>query len=152
MATWATPEDVRARWVGTDPLPADEVIQAWINDAETVIFAEYPEIADRLTMDPDGVWRSRVVYVAAQLTIQALRNPDGVRQSARTSGPFTESVTYGTETISGMMSLTPAHRAMLAGGRPRHVGIDMTAQQAHHPLEGAWVNGPDHLAPGGGRV
>ena len=149
MATWASPDDVRARWLGTDALPDDAVIQAWITDAETIIFAEYPELAARLTDDPDGSWRARVVYVAVQLTIQALKNPDGVRQSARTSGPFTESVTYGTETISGAMALTPAHRALLSGGRARHVGIDMTAPApAPQPLQNAWVNGADHLAPG----
>ncbi|MDO5535373.1 MAG: hypothetical protein Q4F65_12070 [Propionibacteriaceae bacterium] len=152
MDTWTTPDDVKTRWIGTAALPDDTIIQAWIEDAETLIFAEFPDLADRLTDDPNQQWRKRVTYVAAQLTIQALKNPDGVRQQAQTAGAFTNSVTFGTETISQAMSLTPAHRALLQVGRVRHVGIDMTPPPpAEHPLDGSWVNGPDHLAPGGVR-
>lgn len=150
MATIATVNDIKSRWLGTDQLPADDVIQAWLSDAETLIFSEYPDLTVRLEADTEGILRRNVVYVEVQLTVQALKNPDGVRQRAQTAGTFTDSVTYGTETIQGAMTLTPAHRAMLAGSRTRHHGIDMTepTRPATPPLLGAWVNGPRGYAPG----
>lgn len=151
MATIAGVDDIRTRWLGNDPLPGDEVIAAWLADAETLIHAEFPDLADRLAADPHGQLRRRVIYVEAQLTIQALKNPDGVRQRSQTAGEFTDSVTYGHETIDAAMTLTPAHRALLAGAAGRHVGIDMTVPAAaEHPLAGAWANGPGDLVPGGG--
>lgn len=148
QTTYATPADVRERWVGTDSLPEDKVLQAWLTDAETLIFAEIPSVIDKVTNDPDGLWQRRIAYVEVQLVSQVMRNPDGVRQRAQTAGTFTDSVTYGTETISQAMTLTPAHRSILAGGGDKHVGIDMTPDQPQHPLLNAWVNGPDEHAPG----
>lgn len=148
--TWAQPRDVRDRWLGTDQLPADEVIQAWLGDAETIIFTEFPALEAKLTDDPDGAWAKRVVFVEVQLATQALRNPDGVRQRSQTAGPLTDAVTYGSETIQASMALTPAHRALLSGSSGRHVGIDMTATPAAPttPLDGAWINGPNGYEPG----
>ncbi|OFL77600.1 hypothetical protein [Corynebacterium sp. HMSC077B05] len=139
---YATPQDVKDRWVGTDTLPGDNVLEAWLDDAETLIFAEIPGIIDKVTADPDGTWTRRLIYVEAQLVSQVMRNPDGVRQRAQTAGTFTDSVTYGTETIAQAMSLTPAHRSILTGGGNKHVGIDMTPDLPQHPLDYAWVNGP----------
>ncbi|MGV3073228.1 hypothetical protein ACEE90_12485 [Corynebacterium phoceense] len=139
---YATPQDVKDRWVGTDTLPGDNVLEAWLDDAETLIFAEVPGIIDKVTADPDGTWTRRLIYVEAQLVSQVMRNPDGVRQRAQTAGTFTDSVTYGTETIAQAMSLTPAHRSILTGGGNKHVGIDMTPDLPQHPLDYAWVNGP----------
>lgn len=139
---YATPQDVKDRWVGTDTLPGDNVLEAWLDDAETLIFAEVPGIIDKVTADPDETWTRRLIYVEAQLVTQVMRNPDGVRQRAQTAGTFTDSVTYGTETIAQAMSLTPAHRSILTGGGNKHVGIDMTPDLPQHPLDYAWVNGP----------
>ncbi|WP_312715474.1 hypothetical protein [Corynebacterium flavescens] len=152
MATYATPDDVRRRWLSSTPLPADETIQSWLDDAEVLIFAEFPKLADSLTTDPDGTLRTRVIYVEVQLVSTALKNPEAVRQNSRTAGVFTESTTYGTETLSQAMELTPAHRAMLSGGAKKHTGFDMTAKPSAliNPLAHAWVNGPDESAPGQG--
>lgn len=149
MTTWAKPADVRARWIGSAPLPSDEVIQQWIGDAETLIFAEVSDLEARLTDDASEKWRKRVIYVAVQLTIQALKNPDGVRQQTQGAGTFTNSVTFGTETISQAMTLTAAHRALLQADSARHVGIDMTEDSASaHLLTGAWINGLNGFEPG----
>ncbi|SCX06766.1 hypothetical protein [Corynebacterium jeikeium] len=143
-----TPDDVRARWLSSAPLPDDTAIEAWIEDAETHILAEIPTLADQLTDDPDGQWRKRMVYVTVQLVMQALKNPDGVRQQSQTSGVFTNAVTYGTETITSGFTLSPVHRAMLTTGTKKNFGFDMTeSRSTSHSLEYAWVNGPDHLAP-----
>lgn len=144
----ATPQAIRDRWIGTDTLPSDDVIQKWLDDAEVLIVSEVPTIVDKLTDDPDGHWARRVAWVQTQLVMQAMKNPDGVRQKSNTAGVYTEAVTYGTETIRASMVLTPAHRALLMGRTPgKHFGLDMTVTQHAHPLDHAWVNGPDSMAP-----
>lgn len=148
---WAVPADVRSRWVGSDPPPADEVIAGWLADAATVIEAAFPTLPARLAVDADGQLHRRVVFVQCQLVMQALKNPDGVRQASTTTGPFSEQLTYGTETLSQAMALTPVHRQMLAeNGTQRAYSVDTTPRPASaaHPLLGAWVNGPAGLAPG----
>lgn len=143
MAEFATASDVTALWLGSSPPPDESSLEAWLVQAEMLIFAEYPRLRDLLTVDPDQAWRQRVVYVAAQMVLRVARNPDGVRQQAKTAGPFTDSVTFGAETLASGLVLTPAERALLAGHGGRAVGIDMTPAAAPvHPLEGAWVNGP----------
>lgn len=147
--SWASPQDVRDRWLGSEKLPEDSVISKWLEDAETFIFAEFPDLPAQLTQDPDGMWRSRVVLVSAQLTIAALKNPDGIRQRSQTSGVFTSSETLGSETISSEFRLTAQHRSLLATRRRKHVGIDMTERRKpQSPLAGAWVNGPAGQEPG----
>lgn len=145
----ATPQEIRDRWISNDPLPSDDVLQIWLDDAETLITSEVPSIVDNLTNDPDGTWARRVAWVQVQLVMQAMKNPDGVRQKSQTAGAFTEAITFGSETIMQAMTLTPAHKAILTGGGTRHIGIDMTERTPAHPLEHAWVNGPDGMAPGG---
>lgn len=146
---YTTPEDIRSRWLSTDPLPDDTVIKAWIEDAETLIFSEVPSLSDQLTDDPEGAWEKRLIYVTVHLVSGVLKNPEGVRQRSQTAGAFTDSVTFGSETIAQAMRLTPMHRAMLTPSGPkRHSGLDMTAAaQGNSPLTGAVINGPDYLAP-----
>lgn len=150
MAAYTTPADIKARWLSADPLPNDEIIAAWIDDAETLIFSEIPDLADQLQDDPDGSWAKRLTYVTTHLVSGVLKNPEGVRQRSQTAGAFTDSITFGSETIAQAMTLTPMHRAMLTPkGTKRHSGIDMTTTTPeNNPLAGALVNGPDHLTPG----
>ena len=146
--TFTTPADVRARWVSAEPLPDDDIIQAWITDAETLIYAEVPSIVANLTDDPLGQWRKKMVFVTVQVVSQALKNPEGIRQTQQTSGVFSNSVTYGAETIDGVLRLTPAQKAILTGHGKRHVGLDMTVQAPTlSPLDGVVINGPTREAP-----
>lgn len=150
--TYAKPSDISDRWLSSTPLPKDETIQKWLDDAEVLIFAEFPELATRLLDDRDGLWASRIVYVENQLVSTALKNPDAVRQSSRTAGVFTEANTYGTETLSQAMELTPAHRAMLSGRAKKHSGFDMTGSTPSTvpDLTGAVINDARWGAPGEG--
>lgn len=148
MTTYATPAQIRALWMGSEQLPSDEVIQAWIEQAEALIMIEVPTLIDRLTDDLDGSWAKRTAFVETQMILNVMRNPDGVRQRTQTAGAYTASTTFGSETITQLLDLTPAHRAILAGGGNRHVGIDMTEEEPRFLLENAWVNGPNQFAPG----
>ena len=139
----ATAGDVRDLWVGSEEPPADDAIMKWLAAAETIIFAEYPQVKNRLADDTDGTWAARIRLVASQMVIKVLKNPNGVRQYSRTAGVFTEATTYGAETIEQELALTPTQRTILQGSTARNFGIDMTPPPPpQHPLLGAWVNGP----------
>lgn len=153
MATHALPEDVRSLWIGSGTLPSNDVIQAWLNKAETLIFSEIDGLEDRLEQDVTGDVAKKIKFVSEQMVIRVFRNPDGARQRSRTAGAFTDAVTFGTETIRQALVIEPEERALLSG-RPskpaRAVGIDMIEQpKPTSPLLGAWVNGPAGTAPGG---
>lgn len=152
MATYALPADIRALWIGSGTLPEDEVIQAWLDKAEMLIFSEIDDLDALLEQDATGAVADKIKFVSEQMVIRVLRNPDGARQRSRTAGVFTDAVTFGTETIRQALVIEPEERALLAGrsSQPsRAVGIDMIEQAPPtSPLMGAWVNGPTGTAPG----
>ncbi|MCK7661974.1 hypothetical protein [Corynebacterium antarcticum] len=148
--TTATPETIRQRWIATTPLPDDEVIQHYLDDAETLIFDEIPDLRDRLAADDAGALTAKLALVEFQMVSQIFRNPDGIRQRSQSAGSYTDQTTYGVETLAGEMVLTPAHRAMLASGAKRAYGVDMTAApHLESPLAGVRINGPLGTGPGG---
>lgn len=92
--SWATPQDILDRWVGSD-LPTDlDLVQALINDAEAVILAEYPKIQDRI--DDDELSIATVVMVASRMVSRLLRNPEGLTYWQQTTGPFGQARNFGT--------------------------------------------------------
>lgn len=92
--SWATPQDVLDRWVGGgEPTDLDQ-IQALIDDAESVILAEYPKIQDRI--DAATVPLSLVVMVVTRMVTRILRNPEGLTYWQQNTGPFGQGKNYGT--------------------------------------------------------
>lgn len=117
--SWASPDDVEARWVG-DGFPDDEtLIFQLIDDAEQVITFEYPDITDRIVGDSppdplpdDPLPVERVQMVIARMVIRHLRNPENTRQITETTGPFSTNRTYA-GTSPGELVLTDVERKML---------------------------------------
>ncbi|WGW12748.1 Gp19/Gp15/Gp42 family protein [Saxibacter everestensis] len=109
---WAEPGDVKARWIGGDPLPVtDQQLTTLIEDAEDVILGEFPTMN---TLVPDTVPKNRVVRVIARMVIRVIRNPEGIRQVQETTGPYSQSETYGGDN-PGELYLTDADRRDLSG-------------------------------------
>lgn len=108
MGTWATVEDVEARWVRTDENKVGTpTIQAWIDDAEQVVSHEFPDIADRI--DAGDLPVERVRMVVCSMVLRVLRNPQNHRSLS--TGPF--SVTFAGDSPGGVW-MTDEERAMLA--------------------------------------
>src|SRR5690606_15267343 len=85
MGTWATVEDVEARWVRTDENKVGTpTIQAWIDDAEQVVSREFPDIADRI--DAGALPVERVRMVVCSMVLRVLRHPQNHRSLS--TGPF----------------------------------------------------------------
>ncbi len=91
--SWATPEDVQNRWVGSGAPVDTDLVQALINDAEAVILAEYPKIQDRI--DADLISQGTVVLVVCRMVTRMLRNPEGLTYWQQNTGPFGQGKNYG---------------------------------------------------------
>jgi hypothetical protein len=91
--SWTSPQDILDRWVGgSEPTDLD-LIQQIINDAESVILAEYPRIDERIT---DGsLALSTVVMVVSRMAARVLRNPENLSYWQQQTGPFAQGRTYG---------------------------------------------------------
>lgn len=91
--SWATPQDILDRWVGSDKPTDEDLIQALINDAESVILAEFPAIQTRI--DNDELPLATVVMVVSRMVSRLLRNPENLSYYQQTTGPFGQARNYG---------------------------------------------------------
>lgn len=111
---WATVEDVKRRWLLEDPISAtDDQVAGLIDEAEDTILGRFPDMAARV---PSQVPQTRVRKITVALVIEALKNPTGTRQKNTTTGPFTDSVTFGGNS-PGAMVLTNEQVKELSGAR-----------------------------------
>lgn len=109
---WATPQDVRDRWLGSKPPAASEQqLTTLIADAEDSILREFPDIQARITAGT--LPSTRVVKVVSRMVIRHLRNPEGIRATQEGAGPYQVSRTYGGDE-PGALTLTDEDRAELA--------------------------------------
>lgn len=124
---WATANDVLERWIGDDKPTDHELVQRWVDDAETLILSEFPDIQDRI--DAGDLPVERVRFVVARMVTRAFRNPNGLRQVNEQAGPFGLSGTFAGSTPGDVM-LTPEERALLRAPtkarRPRAFTVDPT--------------------------
>lgn len=99
---FATTEDVEAVW---KPLTVDETtnVEAWINQASTSLRV----IARNLSVDIDALVKADplAAEVAKNAVVNAVKrvlmNPEGYRQKATTTGPFSDSGTLDTAISTG---------------------------------------------------
>lgn len=117
MGMWVTPDDVRKRWVIEPPLGAsDEQIETKIEDAEDIVLSEFPDVQARV--DSGALRVDTLVRVVAGMVVRFFRNPEGLRTTGTTTGPFSEqsTVTYGGDE-PGELYLTDADRNALGSRR-----------------------------------
>lgn len=137
--TIATVDDVKDRWTAADPLPGDEKLQALLDDAELVCVAAVPALMEKVAQDSTGQLEKNVIYVECQLVMQVLVNPKGIRQVSNTSGPFSQAITYGSETIRAGVVLSSQQLQLLGAGKGRMFTIDMTPKRSEFGLSPSQV-------------
>lgn len=129
MASWTTPTDVTGAWIG-EGAPTDITkIQTWIAKAEREIRFRVPDIQTRIDAeDAEVPKRTDLLEAAKDVTVamvmRVFRNPEGIRQANTTTGPFTDSVTYGGD-VPGGLGLTSDELAKLQGARGGAFSIDL---------------------------
>lgn len=119
MASWTEPDDVTDAWIG-EGAPADNSqLQIWIDKAEREIRFRVPDIQARIAAEaPLTDLLETAQDVVVSMVTRVFRNPEGIRQRNTTTGPFTESATYGGD-VPGGLGLTLDELAKLQGVRTR---------------------------------
>lgn len=121
--SWTDPDDVRDAWIGEDAPEDDSQIQTWIDKAEREIRFRVPDLQARLDLEavllpPVTDLLETAKDVVVSMVTRVFRNPEGIRQRNTTTGPFTESATYGGD-MPGGLGLTDDELEKLRGVRAR---------------------------------
>lgn len=120
MTRWTTPTDVTDRWIGSGAPTDTEQLTQLIEDAETLILAEYPKIQDRIAAETLSVDVVRLVTV--RIVTRILRNPEALTYWQQNTGPFGQGRSFGDKDIW----LTSDERNLLAPqGRGKAFSVDV---------------------------
>lgn len=115
MASWTQPSDVTDAWIGGGAPDDETKIQTWIDKAEREIRRQVPDIMSRIAAEAPGTdLLDDAIDVTVALVTRKFRNPESIRQTNVTTGPFTASKTYGGD-IPGELELTDNELAKLQG-------------------------------------
>lgn len=120
--SWTLPEDITGSWVGVN-IPTDaEKLQVWIDRAERLIRKRVPDLQARIDAEAELVpvetdLLDTTKDVVVSMVTEVFRNPEGMRSLQTTTGPFTNSTTFGGDN-PGKLTLSHADENMLAGTRP----------------------------------
>ena len=119
--SWTTPADVTGSWIGDGAPSNSALIQKWIDRAEREIRFRVPDLQARVgaeaELEPAKTDLMETVNdVAVAMVTRVFRNPEGIRQANVTTGPFTESRTYGGD-VPGGLGITADELAKLQGSR-----------------------------------
>jgi len=114
---------VTGAWIGEgEPTDATK-LKIWIDRAEREVRFRVPDINARIAAEASEVpARTDLLETAKDVVVamvtRVFRNPEGIRQTNVTTGPFTNSKTYGGDTPGGL-GLTDDELAKLQGQRSR---------------------------------
>ena len=120
--SWTLPEDIIDSWVGAG-VPTDKAkLQVWIDRAERLIRKRVPDLQTRIDAEAELVpvetdLLDTTKDVVIEMVTEVFKNPDGMRSLQTTTGPFTNSTTFGGDN-PGKLTLSHANENMLSGVRP----------------------------------
>lgn len=91
---WTNASDVIGSWIGDDA-PSDQAkVKVWIDRAERLLRKKPLDLSARLySTEPDLL--ETVQDVVSNMVQRVFRNPSGTRSKNTTTGPFSESETFG---------------------------------------------------------
>lgn len=92
--SWTDPTDVTDSWIGDDAPTNSEQVQIWVDRAERMLRKRLPNLQARVDAgEPDLL--DTVKDIVSAMVQRVFRNPEGIRQTSVTTGPFSEQRTYG---------------------------------------------------------
>lgn len=121
MAAWTASTDVTDAWIGEDAPDETDKIDTWIAKAEREIKYRVTDIQARIDAEAaESPPRTDLLETAKDVVVsmvtRVFRNPEGIRQANTTTGPFTESRTYGGD-VPGGLGVTDDELAKLSATR-----------------------------------
>ena len=123
---WTSATDVLGAWIGDDAPKDAELVTVWVGKAERLVRRKVPGITGRIALDEPDLLEN-VKDVVTAMVQRVFRNPEGIRQANTTTGPFTESRTYGGD-IPGSLAITADELELLSAGgtgRGKAATVDM---------------------------
>lgn len=93
--SWTDADDVIDSWIGDDAPTDENLVTIWVERAERHLKRRVPSLSARITEGEEPDLLESVKDVVSNMVQRVFRNPDGTRQRNSTTGPYTESVTYG---------------------------------------------------------
>lgn len=133
---WTSPQDILDRWVGGEPAVSTEQLEVLIGDAETVILGEYPKIQDRI--DSGDLNIETVVMVVSRMVSRLLRNPEIAGYVQQSTGPFAQSINYGSNIDIWMLD---NEKQLLSPKRGKKAFEIDLGSNAVSPAEPIWGEG-----------
>ena len=126
---WTTAKDVKDSWIGEGAPTDDAKILSWVGKAEREIKFRVPSIQGRIDAEAAEIpARTDLLDTAKDVVVamvtRVFRNPEGIRQTNLTTGPYTTSKTYGGD-VPGGLGLTDDELAKLQGARGGAFTIDL---------------------------
>lgn len=126
---WTTAKDVKDSWIGEGAPTDDAKILSWVGKAEREIKFRVPSIQARIDAEAAEIpARTDLLETAKDVVVamvtRVFRNPEGIRQTNLTTGPYTTSKTYGGD-VPGGLGLTDDELAKLQGARGGAFTIDL---------------------------
>jgi hypothetical protein len=114
--TWTLPKNITDSWIGGDAPTDSTLVEVWIGRAERLLRTKVPTLQQRISSgEPDLLEKTR--DVVSNMVQRVFRNPEGIRQKNTTTGPFTESTTYGGDQ-PGYLWVTDEELGSLTQGVP----------------------------------
>ncbi|MEU5853945.1 Gp19/Gp15/Gp42 family protein [Nocardiopsis dassonvillei] len=147
MATYATVDDVRARFEGDIPegSSTERVVTARLDDAEAMVIHRLGG-ADALAarIEAGRTTAALVTMVLCNMVLRLLRNASGVTQE--TAGPFSRS--FDSAVAAGKLYLTKDDRRDLGmRGQAGTISLSEADDALRHPHRRDWRAGlPDWIA------
>ncbi|MEV8339215.1 hypothetical protein [Leucobacter sp. NPDC077196] len=121
-------------WIGEGAPDDTGLVLKWVEKAEREVRRKVPDLQARIDAEADegdtDLLQATVDVVVAMVT-RKFRNPESIRQTNVTTGPYTTSKTYGGD-LPGDMAMTDDELAKLQGQSGGAYSISMIP--SHSPF------------------
>lgn len=151
---WVLAQDVKDSWIGEGAPTDDALLDLWIGRAERLVRRTVPDLQARLDEEAalippvtDLLETTKDVVVA--MVIRLFRNPEGIRSTNITTGPFSENRTYGGNEPGGLY-VSDDELAQLQGsldGQRAYTVDTIPLTSPFHPLYNQNTPQPDTWIP-----
>lgn len=118
---WVIAQDVKDSWIGEGAPTDDALLDLWIGRAERLVRRSVPDLQARLDAEaavlPEPITDllDTTKDIVVSMVIRLFRNPEGIRSTNLTTGPFSENRTYAGDAPGGL-HITDDELSQLQGG------------------------------------
>lgn len=142
--SWVTPAEIIDSWVGSG-VPTDTAkLQVWIDRAERLVRRHIKDLQERIDAEADLVppvtdLLDTAKDIVIAMVTEVFKNPEGRRSVQQTTGPFSESTTFGGDN-PGKLAFLPEYSDLLSGITPGEAfSFDLIAGHSAQVSGSSWT-------------